>query len=202
MAPGGRPCRKSPGAALDRKTLVDLRNVLIFAAAGFLLAVLVPRMADNVVPPAPAAATREAPSRPARPAYTREPVVMSARSRTVSITPARNGHFLAEGRIEGRPIRFVVDTGASTIALTKQDAARLGVQPFPNDYTAQVRTANGTVRAAPVTLREVEIGDISVRDVRALVLPEAALSENLLGLSFLSRLRRFEFREGRLVLEQ
>ena len=67
---------------------------------------------------------------------------------------------------------------------------------------AQVKTANGTVLAAPAQLDMVEVGDLVVRDVAALVLPDEALSGNLLGLSFLSRLRRFEYSDGKLVLEQ
>jgi aspartyl protease family protein len=65
-----------------------------------------------------------------------------------------------------------------------------------------VRTANGTVRGAPTRLDRVEIGDVVVRDVAALVLPDRALSNNLLGMSFLSRLRHFEYSDGKLVLEQ
>jgi aspartyl protease family protein len=96
----------------------------------------------------------------------------------------------------------MVDTGASVIALTASDAARLGIHPAQRDFTAEVRTANGSVRAAPARLDRVEIGDLTVRDVGAVVLPDGALSDNLLGLSFLSRLRRFEYSNGRLVLEQ
>ena len=69
-------------------------------------------------------------------------------------------------------------------------------------FTAQVRTANGSLRAAPTTLSMVEVGGLVVRDVQALVMPDEALSENLLGLSFLRRLRRFEYSNGKLVLEQ
>ena len=65
-----------------------------------------------------------------------------------------------------------------------------------------VRTANGTVRAAPVMLDRVEIDDIVVHDVAAMVLPDGALHDNLLGLTFLSRLQRFEYSDGKLVLEQ
>jgi aspartyl protease family protein len=96
----------------------------------------------------------------------------------------------------------MVDTGASVIALTQRDAGRLGYHPAKRDYVVAVRTANGTVRAAPVSLGMVEVGGVMVRNVDALVMPDEALSENLLGLSFLSRLRRFEYREGRLVLEE
>ncbi len=96
----------------------------------------------------------------------------------------------------------MVDTGASMIALTMKDAGRVGIYPAERDFTAKVGTANGTIRGAPVRLREVEIDGIVVRDVRAMVLPDEALGGNLLGLSFLSRLRRYEFSGGKLVLEQ
>jgi aspartyl protease family protein len=96
----------------------------------------------------------------------------------------------------------VVDTGASVVALTARDAARLGIRPPPSAFTADVKTANGMVRAAPARLDIVEIGNLQLRDVSALVLPNDALSDNLLGLSFLSRLHRFEYSDGRLVLEQ
>lgn len=96
----------------------------------------------------------------------------------------------------------MVDTGASVIALTARDAARLGIRPTLREFTAEVKTANGIVRAAPTRLDRVEIDDISVRDVVALVMPDEALSKNLLGLSFLSKLRRFEYSSGKLILEQ
>jgi aspartyl protease family protein len=112
------------------------------------------------------------------------------------------GHFEVEARIEGRKLSFMVDTGASVIALTASDAARLGIHPAQREFVTEVKTANGTVRAAPATLDKVEVGDLVVRDVAALVMPDEALSDNLLGLSFLSRLRRFEYSAGRLVLEQ
>jgi aspartyl protease family protein len=65
-----------------------------------------------------------------------------------------------------------------------------------------VKTANGTVRAAPIQLNMVEVGNLMVRDVAAMVLPDNALSDNLLGLSFLSRLRHFEYTDGKMVLVQ
>jgi aspartyl protease family protein len=95
----------------------------------------------------------------------------------------------------------MVDTGASTIALRESAAARLGIHPMPRDYTVQVQTANGIGRAAMVELNSVEVDGIVVRNVRALVTPDSALSENLLGMSFLSRVK-FSHDRGRLVLEQ
>jgi aspartyl protease family protein len=99
-------------------------------------------------------------------------------------------------------LEFLVDTGASVIALRMRDAARLGIHPVPRDFTAEVRTANGTVRAARTRLASVEVGGLTVRDVDALILPDDVLGENLLGMSYLSRLRRFEFTSARLILEQ
>lgn len=122
--------------------------------------------------------------------------------RSVSIPSDPRGHFQTEGRIDGQRIGFMVDTGASVIALNEKSAARFGLRPSRADYNATVTTANGTIRAARTRLAMVEIGGLIVRDVEAMVLPDEALSENLLGLSFLARLKRFEYANGRMVLEQ
>ena len=143
--------------------------------------------------PAPAALA----ARPAAPV-----AAAAANSRSVIVPRDARGHFQVDARIEGRNLSFMVDTGASVIALTASDAARLGIHPAQREFVAEVKTANGTVRAAPIRLDKVEVGDLVVRDVAALVLPDEALSDNLLGLSFLSRLRRFEYSDGKLVLEQ
>lgn len=126
----------------------------------------------------------------------------SSSSRSLSLSSDPRGHFQAEGRIEGQRIGFMVDTGASVIALNEKSAARFGLRPSRADYNANVTTANGTIKAARAKLAMVEIGGIVVRDVEAMVLPDEALSENLLGLSFLSRLKRFEYANGKMVLEQ
>jgi aspartyl protease family protein len=130
-----------------------------------------------------------------------EPKQSASGPRTVTVRKDPRGHFQVEASINGRRMDLMVDTGASVIALTRRDAQRIGVNPAPRDFTAKVKTANGTVSAAPTQLAAVEIGGIVVRDVAALVVPDEALSENLLGLSFLSRLRRYEYNDGRLVLE-
>ncbi len=91
----------------------------------------------------------------------------------------------------------MVDTGASLVVLRASAAAEVGIRPMPTDYTATVSTANGTIKAAPAKLDRVEIGDITVFDVPALVLPDEALAQNLLGVSFLSRLKRYEDANGK-----
>lgn len=129
------------------------------------------------------------------------PVSTSPAARNIVLTKGRNGHFEVEARVDGRRLAFLVDTGASHIALRESAANRLGIYPRPADYTVRVSTANGVTKAARVQLRSVEVGDIMVRDVAAIVHPDAGLGVNLLGMSFLSRVR-WTHERGKLVLEQ
>lgn len=122
--------------------------------------------------------------------------------RTVTLQSGRGGHFEADARINGRTIGFLVDTGASRVVLRETDAARIGIRPMRSDYTATVSTANGKINAAPATIERVELGGITVHDVAALVMPDEALGRNLLGMSFLAKLKRYEVANGRLVMEQ
>jgi aspartyl protease family protein len=124
----------------------------------------------------------------------------SNNSRSVVIKSDR-GHYWTDARIDGHRLGFMVDTGATQIALRESDAASLGYRPSPSDYTVRISTANGEGRAARIELNKVEVGDITVRDVTALVVPDRALSGNLLGMSFLSRVRWTQD-HGELVLEQ
>ena len=119
---------------------------------------------------------------------------------TVTIA-ARNGHYTTAALIDGRETAFMVDTGATLVALRESDAADLGYRPREQDYNVRISTANGEGRGALVELGTVEIGDITVRNVKALVLRDDALGVNLLGMSFLSRVRWTQER-GELVLEQ
>jgi aspartyl protease family protein len=172
-----------------------MRSIAILAGLLCAAVAFVTRVADRATQPA---------TQPARAAMVASvtPDPAATGSRRVIVPRDARGHFQVDARVDGRAVGFMIDTGASTIALTARDARRLGIHPVQNDYTASVRTANGVARAAPVTLEKVEVGDLVVRDVPALVISENALSENLLGLSFLTRLRRFEYTNGKLVLEQ
>jgi aspartyl protease family protein len=86
--------------------------------------------------------------------------------------------------------------------LSEPDADRLGVRAGPNDPKVVLQTANGKVTGARVRLASIDIGGVRVQDVDAVILPGHALKQNLLGMSFLSRISRYEFRSGQLVLEQ
>jgi aspartyl protease family protein len=125
----------------------------------------------------------------------------TSNARTMVIRSGAGGYFYVESRIDGRRLPFVVDTGASQITIRERDAARLGFHPTPRDYSVKIGTANGVGRAALMQLGMVEVGDIIVRDIPALVVPDKALSMNLLGMSFLSRVR-WSHERGKFILEQ
>ena len=114
---------------------------------------------------------------------------------------ANDRHFHVEASVDGVPIRFMVDTGASSVVLTPDDARRLGFDPARLSFTRVYNTANGTVRGAPVRLGEIRVGSISVRDVRASV-NGVDMDQSLLGLSFLDRLDGYEVRRDTLTLRR
>jgi aspartyl protease family protein len=138
----------------------------------------------------------------AAPSPREEPVQASALARTVELRAAQNGHFHARAYVNGRPVDVLVDTGATIVALTAEDARAAGVHVSNADFTHRVSTANGTARVAMVTLHHVAIDEIVVYNVRAAVAEPGRLATTLLGMSFLGQLRRAEMRRGVLVLEQ
>jgi aspartyl protease family protein len=172
-----------------------MRNIMIFAAFIAGLGTIMAQTADKMTS---ASALANSASRKAASVETSAP----ASPRSISIPPDGRGHFLTDGRIDGQRIDFMVDTGASVVVLNEKSAARFGLRPSRGEYNARVTTANGTIKAARTRIAMVDIGGLVVRDVDAMVLPDEALSENLLGLSFLSKLKRYEYANGRLVLEQ
>jgi len=124
-----------------------------------------------------------------------------ANSRSLVLRASDGGHFAVEARVDGRRIPFMIDTGASQVTIRETDAARLGFHPKDRDYGVRINTANGVGRAAQVDLRMVEVGDIMVRDLPALIVPDSMLNVNLLGMTFLSRVR-WSHERGKLMLEQ
>lgn len=120
--------------------------------------------------------------------------------RSVRIRRRPDGHFIAKTQVNGVSLTMLIDTGASTVVLKPADAQRLGIDVDKLKYTVPVQTANGTTYAAHVRLRNLTLGPISVNDVEALVSKPGSLKENLLGMSFLSRLRSYEFTTDMLTL--
>ena len=121
---------------------------------------------------------------------------------TVELPVGANGHYSTTAMINGRPVDVMVDTGASIVALSFEDAERAGIFVRPTDFTHTVGTANGSTRVALVNLDSVSIGDITVRGVRAAVTEPGKLGVTLLGMTFLNRLSRTEMRRGTLILEE
>jgi aspartyl protease family protein len=119
----------------------------------------------------------------------------------IVIESAPGGRFLADTSIRGVRVRMVVDTGASAVALTAEDAERAGIFPGSGNYDQSVATANGVVKAARVELSEISLGQIMVRGVEAYVLPRGATNISLLGMTFLRRLSSFQLADNKLVLK-
>ena len=120
----------------------------------------------------------------------------------VEIPSSINGHFLAQAHINGNAIDVLVDTGATFVALSYEDAERAGIYVGPEDFTGQTQTANGIARFAPVIIDEISIDGVFVHNVRGSVAEPGRLYKTLLGMSFLGKLSRFEVRSGTLVMEQ
>jgi aspartyl protease family protein len=108
------------------------------------------------------------------------------------------GHVLVDAWVNGAPVRFLVDTGATTVVLTQKDAAAAGFGQGDLVYSMRTSTANGVARAAPISLREVRVDQLLVPDVTAAVVENLNIS--LLGQSFLTRLDGYEMRDGVLTL--
>jgi len=118
----------------------------------------------------------------------------------VVLAAADNGHYFVDASVSGRPVRFVVDTGASLVVLSAETARRLNLKPAPGEFVGQSRTANGVVAFAPVRLPEIRIGSIRLANVDAAILPEGATDTDLLGMSFLKRLRSFQSSGRQMIL--
>jgi aspartyl protease family protein len=111
----------------------------------------------------------------------------------VKIRKRLDGHFTANTKVNGKTISMIVDTGASSIVLRPEDAKKAGIDVKKLTFRVPVLTANGRTTAARVRLEKVSIGPLDREGVDALVAPQGALTQSLLGMSFLSRLRSYEF---------
>ena len=109
------------------------------------------------------------------------------------------GHFLIDADVERAKIRFLVDTGATMVVLSPEDARRAGLSEDRLNFSREVSTANGNVRVAPVTLRKFKVGQIVLRDVEAVV-NSAPMRVSLLGMSFLRRLDGWQVKGDKLYL--
>jgi len=169
-----------------------LVRLLIFAGGVVIAAMLLPSLATSYLDRSKTDETEAKPQQVSTAKY--------AGGKGVLLEPSAGGHFFGTFTINGRKQDGLVDTGASVIAINISTARRLGVSTGSLSFNAPVSTANGTVKAARVTLDRVEIGTISVRDVEAMVLPDKALSGMLVGMSFLNKLSSYRVENGALHL--
>jgi aspartyl protease family protein len=174
-----------------------VRSIVIAAIAG-VSAIMAPSLMPSL--------TRH--SEPAQPRQTiatdtakAEPASYGHSGRT-EIPVGQNGHFYARVIINGRPLDGLIDTGASAVAINETTARRVGIAGSDIDYKYTVGTANGQARAASVMLKEVQIGNVRVRDVEAMVLEDKALSGMLVGMSFMKKLQSYAVKDGVLQLVQ
>jgi aspartyl protease family protein len=186
-----------------------LQRLVLAAAALAVIGVTAPTVAPQLLaaflaPPAPTEVPHTAPAPVAPP-----PVIAAPRSppdvqygRTVALRADAQGQFAATATIDGRSVPVIVDTGATAVALSADTARRLGIMPPQSAFRLAMSTANGITVAAPVTLNEVRVGSISVRNVAAVVVAGDGLSVNLLGMTFLSRLTQFSVAGSEITLRE
>ncbi|MBL8661563.1 MAG: TIGR02281 family clan AA aspartic protease [Candidatus Odyssella sp.] len=119
--------------------------------------------------------------------------------RALAIRQSADGHYYVAARVNGTEVRLLIDTGATLTVLGKRQAERAGIFPTAGEYVADVRTASGIAKAAPVRLRDLEIGEARLRNVRALVMDTPG-NVSVLGIDTLQQFKSYEFRDGVLTL--
>src|SRR6266446_6363213 len=161
-----------------------LRQLMIWGSVALLLFVVVNRLGQPPSEPAPSPAA-------AQPARGAVPNALVLRANP-------QGHVVVDAYVNGAPVKFLVDTGATMVVLTLKDAAAAGLSRDDLVFSMKTSTANGVARAAPVKLRELRVDQLLVPDVTAAVAENLNIS--LLGQSFLTRLDGYEMRDGVLTL--
>ncbi len=172
-----------------------LRNLFFVMFTAVFIAMVIafgvaPRLKEQAAAPAPVTVAVATP----------EPAPTTG-SRAAFIDREDDGHFWARADVSGTQVKFMVDTGASIVALTYFDAQRLGLKPEELDFDSEIRTAGGVVYGAPVTLASIRIGRVKVENVNAVIL-SSGLEQSLLGMSFLGELNSYEVRQGQMIIRQ
>jgi aspartyl protease family protein len=129
------------------------------------------------------------------------PVITAHQVRTASLRKEGDGHFWATAYVNKRPVKFLVDTGASLVALTREDARKIGLNTDTLKANTKVRTAAGQIDAALATVDVIEIDGVTIKNVSAVVI-EKGLEHSLLGMSFLNRLQGWDVTANAIVIRQ
>jgi aspartyl protease family protein len=172
------------------------RQLLIWGGLALLAAIIVPHLVSR---PAPVRSNPTVALAAPPPAATvAQPQSWGSGGEQVFPADAQ-GHVYIDALVNGVPVHFLVDTGATLVSLTLNDARAAGIDPSTLAFTVRTSTANGPSAGARVTLQDVQIGQMPVYDVSALVHRNLGIS--LLGQSFLTRLRSYNMQNGQLTLD-
>jgi aspartyl protease family protein len=173
-----------------------LKQLLIWGGLAMLAAMIMPHLVQQQPTPPRANPAIVLPASPPVPA---PPLPQAATPNELSFPADAHGHVFVDALVNGRPVHFLVDTGATEVSLTMADAKAAGIDTDNLNFVVPASTANGTASAAAVTLQDITIGQMPVFQVAALVHPKLGIS--LLGQSFLTRLRSYSMQGGQLTLE-
>jgi len=195
--PGAAAPAREPAAASGRVLRYALVMLFGWIVLGVVMVLVMHRVLGPVPPPAPlrplaaaaAAPTSATAPRAAKPA---------APANTIVVAADAQGHFYVDAAVNGAPVRFLVDTGASLVALTPADARAAGLAT--TGEALAIHTAHGDASASRTTLRRLRVDQFELDDVPAAVMDDG-LPVSLLGVSFLSRLAGYSMRDGILTLE-
>jgi aspartyl protease family protein len=182
------------GGSMVRLLVIGLVGALLAAGAAAGLNKFSDSRAEPAATPSAAAMATPAPGSPP------DSADVPVGSGEASIAKSNDGHFWADATVDGHQIHFLVDTGATAVALTANDARSLGIDPTSLTYNYTVTTANGPAHAAAVKLGLVSVGRAEVEDVQAFVI-DSGLETSLLGMTYLGRLSKFEATPDALVLK-
>jgi len=185
------------------KTIVPLIAVSIGSAYG-LQAYLEHRQTLDQQAPAQSAQqqTKKQTQQRTQVATLQQPKSEPVYGRKARLKMDNRGHFITNAKMNGRSVEVLVDTGATSVAINKKTARRLGIMLKPSDFKYTVNTANGSTKAATAMIDKIQIGNVTVKNVQAAILDDKALSSTLLGMSFLGQLRSFEVKNRELLLVQ
>lgn len=176
-----------------------LLRTAMFAAVAVLLATQIPALMERLNEPASQGADQQAPASSATPPAAVPQAASVAPGSTVLNADGR-GHFIGAFRFNGKSVTGLVDTGASVVAINESTARRLGYSANSLDFRYRMQTANGQTEAAHIMLDRVEIGNVRVSDVDAMVLRDEALADTLVGVSFLQKLKSYQVKGSSLTL--
>ena len=165
----------------------------LFVTAGLIALAVAIFVAPKLREPEPEASISVAVTEPAAPT--------TPYAHAAILKKEADGHFWANSDVDGFSVKFMIDTGASTVVLTYRDAQRIGLDPKNLDYSWSIRTAGGEVKGASVLLPSIRIGQVEIENVEAMVLRDG-LDQSLLGMTFLGELYSYEFKQNSLIIRQ